>query len=349
VVPSSMLAIGPLLSSTLLVSPLPLGAHAPPLMSGTMARAVRAGHPLCLSTDAVAIKHRNPLPALQPRDVIDTVMAALHRSNWETPTPYYGFEVALRFFAPTHQAKLRNAKPAGFARYMQRPHKISQLMWNEFRFDGDVVFISSDDGVKEAYQTVSLRASPDDEWQSSRWKLVQIEFDYGTTVTPPTWLVEHVFVGEPDTPEDIEFLKSQEPEESEPQVLNWNGVVVSLESPRVVVNNVMRALRKMDEPYPLHGAVVATRYCSPRNRASELSPEVFARYLQEDVYSVLAEWDEMQFDEDEDEDEAEAEAAGSIEHEVLVRRTEQDSFSIVTWALSSYEGQWLIDSMTITE
>ena len=41
-------------------------------------------------------------------------MAALHRSNWETPTPFYGFEVALRFFAPTHQAKPRTRR-TGFA------------------------------------------------------------------------------------------------------------------------------------------------------------------------------------------------------------------------------------------
>ena len=41
-------------------------------------------------------------------------------------------------------------------------------------------------------------------------------------------------------------------------------------------DQVMRALR--DDP--LGGAAVATRYCSPSNRASELSPETFARYLQ---------------------------------------------------------------------
>ncbi len=44
-------------------------------------------------------------------------------------------------------------------------------------------------------------------------------------------------------------------------------------------DQVMRALR--DDP--LDGAAVATRYCSPSNRASELSPETFARYLQAGV------------------------------------------------------------------
>ena len=47
-----------------------------------------------------------------------------------------------------------------------------------------------------------------------------------------------------------------------------------------MVSKVMAALRTMNDPYPLAGAEVATRYCSPQNRASELSPEVFARYLE---------------------------------------------------------------------
>jgi hypothetical protein len=42
----------------------------------------------------------------------------------------------------------------------------------------------------------------------------------------------------------------------------------------------MAALRTKNDPDPLAGAEVATRYCSPQNRASELSPEVFARYLE---------------------------------------------------------------------
>ena len=47
-----------------------------------------------------------------------------------------------------------------------------------------------------------------------------------------------------------------------------------------MVSKVMAALRTMNDPYTLAGAEVATRYCSPQNRASELSPEVFARYLE---------------------------------------------------------------------
>ncbi len=49
-------------------------------------------------------------------------------------------------------------------------------------------------------------------------------------------------------------------------------------SPSEVVEKVMRALRKPDEPYPLHGAEMAIRYCSPTNRASQLTPQSFAQY-----------------------------------------------------------------------
>ena len=79
------------------------------------------------------------------------------------------------------------------------------------------------------------------------------------------------------------------------------GEHAPLESPSQVVGKVMRALRRMDEPYPLHGAVMATRYCSPRNRASELGPQIFARYLKDPWYSILADWNEIQgLEEDEE-------------------------------------------------
>lgn len=42
----------------------------------------------------VPLEVLNPLPSLEPREVINAVNAALHRSNWDTPTPFYGFEVA---------------------------------------------------------------------------------------------------------------------------------------------------------------------------------------------------------------------------------------------------------------
>ena len=99
-------------------------------------------------------------------------MAALHRSNWDSPTPYYGFEVALRFLAPTHMAKVNNAKPGGYSRYMRQPHKVGMILWNEFRFEGDTILLENGDAPDEAYQMCSVRSSPTEEWTAARWKLL---------------------------------------------------------------------------------------------------------------------------------------------------------------------------------
>ena len=37
----------------------------------------------------------------------------------------------------------------------------------------------------------------------------------------------------------------------------------------------------------------------------------------------------------------------NVELAVLVRREGEDSYSYVNWELSSYDGQWLIDSMNV--
>jgi len=47
------------------------------------------------------------------------------------------------------------------------------------------------------------------------------------------------------------------------------------ESPRQVIDQVMRGMRCPDEPYVNHGASTAVRYCSPTNGASSLTPEAF--------------------------------------------------------------------------
>jgi hypothetical protein len=298
-------------------------------------------------------------------------MSALHRTNWDTPTPYYGFEVALRFLAPTHMAKLNNAKPGGYARYMRQPHKVGQITWNEFRFEGDVILLEGGSGPDEAYQMCSVRSSPTDEWTSARWKLIKVDVDAGET-TFAQWMVEAVFSNEPDqySDEPLKLLGDAPPPPpaaaaaaSPPEVSladAWGDAqawadlweVVPEESPRQVIDKVMAALRHMDEPYPLHGAEVATRYCSPQNRASELSPAVFARYLEDPWYSILAEWDEMQDDDDDEEDEDEDEDEGGgkknqAEVEVLVKREEDDSFSMVSWRLSLHDARWLIDNLNI--
>ena len=111
----------------------------------------RAVSRMCAATTSVdgqvPLLSVQPSPVLTPREVISSVMAALHKSNWDEPTPYHGFEVALRFLAPTHQAKVNKAKPAGFARFMKQPHKISKILWNESRYDGELVLLISDEVV----------------------------------------------------------------------------------------------------------------------------------------------------------------------------------------------------------
>eukprot|EP00322_Chrysochromulina_rotalis_P027974 CAMPEP_0115851772 /NCGR_PEP_ID=MMETSP0287-20121206/12653_1 /TAXON_ID=412157 /ORGANISM="Chrysochromulina rotalis, Strain UIO044" /LENGTH=335 /DNA_ID=CAMNT_0003305813 /DNA_START=1 /DNA_END=1008 /DNA_ORIENTATION=- len=299
----------------------------------------------------VPMQSLQPSPVLSPREVISSVMAGLHRSNWDAPTPYFGFEIALRFLAPTHQAKQNNAKPAGFYRYMRQPHKAFEIMWNEFRFEGELITLQTDDpsGLiqEECYQQCSMRSSPTDDWVSARWKLVKVDCDYGETVQRQ-WMVEAVFANEPDELEIsslVDVGRASDKEDDEVQALNWNGVYVPVESPKQVIGKVMRALRNMDTPYAFHGAAVATRYCSPKNRASELSPQVFARYLEDPWYSILVEWDEMDFDDEEDDEDEPL--WNTAEIEVPVSRSEDGTSSMVYWKLSLYNGQWLIDSLNI--
>ena len=302
---------------------------------------------VCAAEKVVPLEALEPSPTLTPREVISAVNAGLHRTNWDTPMPFYGFSVALRFLAPTHAAVLKGAKPARFSRFMRQPHKVDQTLWHEYRFDGELITLQADDGTDEAYQMVSMRSGPDDEWWSARWKLVRVDLDYGKT-QKSQWMVEAVFANEPDMLTDVEFLAGKPDESAEDDVLNWNGVVVPLETPREVVLKVMRALRQMDQPYPLHGACVATRYCSPNNRAAELSPQVFASYLNEPGYALLVEWDEMQDDDDDDDDDGDDDDDPNLaEVDVLVRRDGDESFGLVSWQLSLHSGQWLIDSLSI--
>ena len=75
------------------------------------------------------------------------------------------------------------------------------------------------------------------------------------------------------------------------------GVTVRVSHHRLpasqVVEQVMRGMRRPDEPYRNHGAATAVRYCSPTNGASSLTPEAFAGYLREPWYKLLLEWEEM--------------------------------------------------------
>ena len=56
----------------------------------------------------------------------------------------------------------------------------------------------------------------------------------------------------------------------------------------------------------------------------------------------------MQEEDDEEEDD-EDHSSNTAEEEVLVRRTGDDSWSIISYQLSRHNGRWLIDSIVITE
>ena len=144
----------------------------------------------------------------------------------------------------------------------------------------------------------------------------------------------------------------------------------------------MRALRKPDEPYPLHGSEVAIRYCSPTNGASRVSPSTFATYLAEPHYQILTEWDEMEIEDDGecslDTNSCDVRPLVSTtlslacclssqralraclvltqrsldrrrppQVDVLVKRSDDDSYTVVNWVLSRHNGRWLTDSLTI--
>ena len=46
------------------------------------------------------------------------MLTCLHRSNFDSPTPRFGCEVALRYLAPTNPAS--RADPERFADYLQQ-------------------------------------------------------------------------------------------------------------------------------------------------------------------------------------------------------------------------------------
>jgi hypothetical protein len=180
---------------------------------------------------SVPLQHVQPSPSLTPRDVVNSVMAALHRTNWDTPKPYYGFEVALRFLAPTHMAKVNNAKPGGYSRYLRQPHKVGMILWNEFRFEGDTILLENGDSPDEAYQMCSVRSSPTDEWTAARWKLVKVQIDFGES-SFSQWMVDAVFANEPDqyNDEPLKLLSDPPPPPPPPAAAAEAKEVTSLEN-----------------------------------------------------------------------------------------------------------------------
>eukprot|EP00965_Chrysotila_dentata_P090165 2976193-Pleurochrysis_carterae.AAC.3 len=296
-------------------------------------RAVMPSLSMASAVDKTAIKVTAPSDALEPRDVIAASLAAVHRENWDSPHPYYGFEVALQFLAPSHQAAKADAQ--GFARYMRQPHKEVLVKWDDYKYDGDVIVLKRTKHPDEAYQMVSILPEGSDDWLKTRWKLLHVSPAPGK---PEQWMLEAVFANEPDQPTDDEFLLDHH--DSDKTAFRSPTL-----APRVVVEKVMQALRNMDTPYKLHGAAVATRYCAPSNRASELTPAAFAKYMQEPWYRILAEWEEMEFETDVDE----IDASNHAVVDVLLRRKKGDSWAVVSWDLTMHDGRWLIHSLDVTE
>ena len=172
-----------------------------------------------------------------------------------------------------------------------------------------------------------------------------------------------------------------------------SAVTAASETPADVVRTVMEAVRSINEPYALHGAEVAIRYCSPTNRARRLTPQAFAQYLDEpwyachtvhtslllfhsqlssltldhpitplsvfdtNRYAILSEWDEIELEEPEaalndDSPIGEPESVSgqnTVMQDALVKRKDDESWTIVSWTMSKYSGRWLLDALSITE
>lgn len=365
---------------------------------------------------------QQPRSGMLLSEVIDTMMAALHRTNSDSPDrPYLGCEVALRFLSTTHQAAqlCNSGGPPAFARYMRQPHKQPLATWSEYRYLGsptvmtDMTTASSGESEarQEAYQQVEVRQNSEVEWSKVRWLLVMED---------GAWRVDGVFSEEPDEPDDgqlyrdLEAVAKAAPLDLETQrrlfaefdadssgaldeqeialIVSRLGIRISgeemhklyrevdtdgsgeiefdefsallsranagcaqgdfaaklsrfatTESPREVVDLVMRGLRNPNEPHQHAGAAQAVRYCAPTNRASGLTPESFATYLEEPWYRVMVEWEQMEIDE-----EADIDVSGNTaEVEVVLRRSPSDSPSVVAFRLSRHNARWLIDSLDI--
>ena len=302
--------------------------------------------------ESAALATAMPTPALQPREVIATMMHALHKRNIDQPRPRFGAEVVIKFLAPTNPAS--RATPQRFAEYLLQPWYRSLLDWEQFRWEGEPTMLRNG---KEAYQQVGVRASAGEEWTSVRWILARVPF-YATS---DQWMVDAVYVEEPDAYDSegfrervaefaVERARAAAAEAAATAAAAGGGAadesVVAPESPADVATTVMRALRANDEPYPLHGCEVAIRYCSPSNGASRLTPSGFAQYLKEPWYKIMTEWDELEV---EDDAEPVTDDGSVVEQDVLVRRAGDASWTIVNWRLSRHSGTWLTDSLTITE
>ena len=93
-----------------------------------------------LSADQLLDRH--PSGELEVCDVIDTMMACVHRDNADSQArPYLGCEVALRFLSSSHQASglMQSGGPPAFRRYLLQPHKQALATWGEYRATGEPI------------------------------------------------------------------------------------------------------------------------------------------------------------------------------------------------------------------
>jgi len=313
----------------LLLTPLP------PFLPGACRQ--RAGFPTASESAATiesspdaeacaALIDARPSQSLEPRNVILTLMHALHKKNLDTPSARFGCAVVLRFLAPENPAS--RATPQRFAEYLAQPWYLPLLEWSEFRWEGDTVLLSNG---REAYQQLNVRSGEGGEWTNVRWILEKVGVDGSGE-----WRLESVFVQEPDS--GFEYGGDDKGELSP-----LSSHKDKNHTPSTVVIEVMKALRNADEPYRHHGAEVAIRACSPTNAASRLSPQGFSQYLREPWYAILTEWDSITCEEEEGDEE------GTVMVFASVKRDADNFFTIVNWQLSRYSGRWLTDSLTITE
>jgi len=157
-----------------------------------------------------------PGPNVQVREVIDSMMAAVHRDYLNTPEhPFLGALCAMRFLSSTHQAASfeKQGGPPAFERYLRQPHKQALTDWREYRTVGRPIVIERTNHPWEAYQQVDVRSSTEAEWSTIRWLLVKEQFvaregeDKGDAELGYAsggryaWRVDGVFSEEPDEAE----------------------------------------------------------------------------------------------------------------------------------------------------
>ena len=100
------------------------------------------------------------------------------------------------------------AAPVGFNRYLRQPHKAPLMEWGEYRLDGYLIMVQKSQAQYEAYQQVSVRSDASSPWTSVRWLLHKVDGHLGSPHSQ--WMVDAVFVAEPDTPDDDAFRRAPE-------------------------------------------------------------------------------------------------------------------------------------------